>query len=63
MTGIKLQPWESHAIKVAGTEIAKQCFPPLKIKDIECCPCCNAPRDEWDYCDLCEGVSAYEVRR
>jgi hypothetical protein len=26
---------------------------PLDITDIERCPCCNAPRDKWDYCDLC----------
>ena len=25
----------------------------LQIEDIERCPCCNVPRDEWDYCDLC----------
>jgi hypothetical protein len=34
-------------------EKAKECLPPLKINDIERCPCCTAPRDEWDYCDLC----------
>jgi hypothetical protein len=55
MTRIKLEPWEKQAIQ-EGAEIAKEItFSPLDVTDIERCPCCNAPRDEWDYCDLCEG--------
>jgi hypothetical protein len=52
MTRIKSEVWEKQAIKELS-ETAKECLPPLKINDIERCLCCNAPRDEWDNCDLC----------